>query len=53
MEELAKLRPPVDAFFDSVTVNCDNKKLRANRLRLLGHIRAALNTVADFSRIEG
>jgi glycyl-tRNA synthetase beta chain len=53
MEELAKLRPPVDAFFDSVTVNCDNKLLRANRLRLLSHIRAALNEVADFSRIEG
>jgi glycyl-tRNA synthetase beta chain len=53
MAELAKLRPPVDAFFDFVTVNCDNKLLRANRLRLLGHIRAALNQVADFSRIEG
>lgn len=53
MEELAKLRAPVDAFFDSVTVNCDNADLRANRLRLLGHIRAALNQVADFSRIEG
>ena len=53
MEELAKLRPSVDAFFDSVTVNCDKKLLRANRLRLLGRIRAALNEVADFSRIEG
>ena len=53
MAELAELRPSVDAFFDSVTVNCDNEKLRANRLRLLGHIRAALNAVADFSQIEG
>ena len=53
MEELAKLRPPLDSFFEYVTVNCDNIKLRANRLRLLGQIRAALNTVADFSRIEG
>lgn len=53
MAELAKLRGPVDAFFDFVTVNCDNKKLRANRLRLLAQIRAALNAVADFSRIEG
>jgi glycyl-tRNA synthetase beta chain len=53
MAELAALRPSVDAFFDSVTVNCDNEKLRVNRLRLLGHIRAALNQVADFSLIEG
>ena len=53
MTELAKLRPSVDAFFDSVTVNCDDEKLRANRLRLLSHIRAALNQVADFSLIEG
>ena len=53
MAELAKLRPPLDAFFDSVTVNCDNELLRANRLALLGQIRAALDTVAEFSQIEG
>ena len=32
---LAKLRAPVDAFFDKVTVNADDPSLRANRLRLL------------------
>ncbi len=53
MGELAKLRAPVDAFFDEVTVNCDDKKLRENRLRLLSRIRATLGNVADFSRIEG
>ncbi|MGE0650438.1 MAG: glycine--tRNA ligase subunit beta [Alphaproteobacteria bacterium] len=53
MAALAHLRAPVDAFFDHVTVNCDDKKLRANRLRLLSRIRAALNRVADFSKIEG
>ena len=51
--ELAKLRSPVDAFFDEVTVNCDDPKLRQNRLRLLSRIRATLCNVADFSRIEG
>jgi glycyl-tRNA synthetase beta chain len=52
MAALAHLREPVDAFFDQVTVNCDDVKLRANRLRLLSRIRAALHRVADFSRIE-
>jgi glycyl-tRNA synthetase beta chain len=53
MSELAKLRQPVDAFFDKVTVNSDDKALRANRLRLLSEIRTTLNKVADFSQIEG
>jgi glycyl-tRNA synthetase beta chain len=53
MAALAHLRAPVDAFFDRVTVNCEDKALRANRLRLLSRIRAALNRVADFSKIEG
>jgi glycyl-tRNA synthetase beta chain len=53
MSVLAKLRPTVDAFFDKVTVNADDKALRANRLRLLNEIREATRAVADFSRIEG
>jgi len=53
MGALARLRGPVDAFFDKVTVNAEQADLRANRLRLLSQIRATLNAVADFSRIEG
>ncbi len=53
MAALANLRKPVDDFFDRVTVNCDEPDVRANRLRLLSRIRAALNRVADFSKIEG
>ena len=53
MTAMAKLRPVVDAFFDKVTVNVDDKALRANRLKLLNEIRAATRAVADFSRIEG
>jgi glycyl-tRNA synthetase beta chain len=53
MGHMAKLRPHVDAFFDKVTVNVDDKSLRENRLRLLNEIREATRTVADFSRIEG
>jgi glycyl-tRNA synthetase beta chain len=53
MGRLATLRQTVDEFFDKVTVNVGEQKLRANRLRLLSRIRAAMNRVADFSRIEG
>jgi glycyl-tRNA synthetase beta chain len=52
MAALARLRGPVDAFFDHVTVNTDEPALRANRLRLLGRIRTSLDRVADFSLIE-
>jgi len=53
MSAMAKLRPVVDAFFDKVTVNADDRALRANRLRLLNQIREATRAVADFSKIEG
>ena len=53
MSAIAKLRPYVDAFFDKVTVNVDDKPLRENRLKLLNEIRAATRAVADFSKIEG
>jgi glycyl-tRNA synthetase beta chain len=53
MRAMAKLRPRVDAFFDKVTVNADDKALRKNRLKLLNEIREATRTVADFSKIEG
>jgi glycyl-tRNA synthetase beta chain len=53
MRALAKLRTPVDAFFDKVTVNADDPSFRDNRLRLLGRIREATLAVADFSKIEG
>jgi len=53
MRAIAKLRAPVDAFFDKVTVNAEDGRLRENRLKLLDRIRAATRSVADFSRIEG
>ncbi len=53
MAALAELRPAVDAFFDKVTVNVEDKELRTNRLRLLSGLRRAVHEVADFSRIEG
>ena len=53
MGELAKLRSPVDAFFEGVMVNDEDAKVRANRLALLTEVRATLHQVADFSLIEG
>jgi glycyl-tRNA synthetase beta chain len=53
MAALAALRGPVDAFFDKVTVNAEDRALRANRLKLLSAIGAAPARVADFSKIEG
>ena len=53
MAELARLRQPIDEFFNKVTVNVPDAKLRENRLRLLGRIRDTMNQVADFSLIEG
>ncbi|MGI9382357.1 MAG: glycine--tRNA ligase subunit beta, partial [Methyloligellaceae bacterium] len=53
MTAMARLRQPVDAFFDHVTVNADDAALRENRLKLLSRIRAATLKVADFSKIEG
>ena len=53
MECLSSLRPPVDVFFDHVTVNADDRSLRLNRLRLLNELRSAMHMVADFSKIAG
>jgi len=53
MKAIAKLRGPVDAFFEHVIVNDPDHNYRENRLKLLNRIRAATLTVADFSKIEG
>ena len=53
MAALAQLRAPIDAFFESVTVNDADPAKRAARLALLMRVRDAVHRVADFSRIEG
>ncbi len=53
MKALAELRPAVDAFFDKILVNSEDKDIRANRLRLLASFREATRAVADFSAIAG
>ncbi len=53
MADLSSLRAPVDLFFEKVTVNAPEPKLRLNRLRLLARLRRAVNEVADLSRVAG
>ncbi len=49
---LAALRAPVDNFFDDVMVNAEDPALRANRLGLLAKLHAAMNQVADLSKLS-
>lgn len=48
---LAKLKGPVDAFFDKVLVMAEDQKLRQNRLALLARISQTFLKMADFSKI--
>jgi glycyl-tRNA synthetase beta chain len=51
LERFSDLREPLDAFFDRVTVQAENQKVRMNRLILLQNIRTLLESVANFSVI--
>jgi glycyl-tRNA synthetase beta chain len=53
LKTLAALKAPVDNFFDNVMVNAEDAKLKANRLALLASLHAAMNRVADLSRLAG
>ncbi|MEO5773380.1 MAG: glycine--tRNA ligase subunit beta [Sphingomicrobium sp.] len=53
MAALARLRAPIDAFFDHVTVNDPDAAIRERRLNLLLRFTDAVQRVADFSKIEG
>ncbi len=52
MQALARLRKPIDAFFDKVIVNSDNEQERKNRLALLISIRNLAARIADFDKVE-
>ena len=51
LQSLAALREPVDAFFDGVMVNAEEMDVRLNRLGLLAKLHAAMNRVADLSKL--
>ena len=50
--ELAELREPVDAFFEKVMVNVEDKDLRINRLSMLEKLRELFLRVADISLLQ-
>ena len=53
LSELSAMAPVVDAFFDKILVNAEDKKIRANRFALLAQVRIALNQFADLSKLPG
>ncbi|MRU14449.1 glycine--tRNA ligase subunit beta [Roseovarius sp. A21] len=53
MEAMAKLRAPIDAFFEAVQVNTEKDVVRRNRLNLLGKIRDICLQAADLTKLEG
>jgi len=51
LEQIATLRPQVDAFFDAVMVMAPDAEVRANRLALLEKVLGDFSGIADFSEI--
>jgi glycyl-tRNA synthetase beta chain len=51
LEQIATLRPQVDAFFDAVMVMAPDADVRANRLALLERVLGDFSGIADFSEI--
>lgn len=50
--ELAELRDVIDAFFEKVMVNVEDKELRINRLSMLEILRELFLRVADISLLQ-
>jgi glycyl-tRNA synthetase beta chain len=53
MGYMVRVRAPLDAFFEKVTVNATEPAMRRNRLRLLHKVRSTMDRIADFAKIEG
>lgn len=53
LRELARLRDPVDTFFDKVMVMTEDEKLRTARLQLLAEIHREFQEIADVSKLQG
>jgi glycyl-tRNA synthetase beta chain len=51
LEQIATLRPQVDAFFEAVMVMAPDEAVRANRLALLEKVLRDFSGIADFSEI--
>ncbi|UCE26425.1 MAG: glycine--tRNA ligase subunit beta [Candidatus Coatesbacteria bacterium] len=53
LDEIAAMRPAVDAFFDEVLVMCDDAVLRSNRLALMQDMADLFLSFADFTKLRG
>jgi glycyl-tRNA synthetase beta chain len=53
LRSLARLRTPVDLFFDKVLVMAEDPKVRANRLALLHQTLSLFFRIADISKLGG
>ncbi len=49
---MARMRDPVDRFFDEVMVMTEDARVRTNRLALLSGLRHLMNQVADISKLS-
>jgi glycyl-tRNA synthetase beta chain len=53
LDAAAALVPAVNRFFDDVLVMAPDEAVRANRLRLVANVAAALRALADFGQLPG
>ena len=53
LQSLVILRKDIDRFFEDVLVNCEEEKIRENRLAILRQLRSLFSTVADISLMHG
>ena len=51
LKELARLRAPVDLYFDKVMVMVDDPQVRANRLGVLNYLLVTFNKIGDLSEL--
>ena len=51
LQEIARIRPAVDRFFDEVLVMAEDEQVRKNRLTMLWGLLSEFSTIADFSEI--
>lgn len=52
LQQLARIKEPVDAFFEQVMVMVDDQALKTNRLILLTQLQKMLQGVADISMLQ-
>jgi glycyl-tRNA synthetase beta chain len=51
LNEIAKLLPPINQFFEQIMVMVEDEQVRSNRLALLYNLSNRMKVVADFSKI--